>query len=247
MLADRYRALEHAAPLESIEIYARERPVRAVLQRPRASEGEGVLPCALLFPGLGARIEDAHFLAEALLHHGVAVCRVDTPGCDPAGLPIDGRSAADAADMARSLARDKRVDPTRIATVGTCLGGLFAAAATAEGRAVSAHLISTPVNVAQLVERSPTSIVNGMLFATRALTPPAALEVARRAGVGAVLNRTRAPLTVHVGDADRIVMAADAERIRVLTPSAVTVRTWPDEHACPAHSHEIARLVACGI
>lgn len=212
--------------IEERELGVDSSPMRVRVCAPRA---EGRFPGVLLYSEIFQLTGPICRAMERLAGHGFVVAapeifhRVEPRGAviayDDAGrergLSAAGRTRASEHDRDRNavldwLQRDPRVDPTRLASMGFCIGGHLALRAALDAR------------IGAVVACYPTGVHNGKL------------GLDADAGTLAPLARARAALLIVFGDADPHVppegRAAIASALSTLGPR-VRIREFPAEHA----------------
>ena len=208
------------------------------LRRPRATQAKatGRTPVAVILPGLDACKEELHVWSDAFLDRGMATLTLDGPG--------QGESAADfpiSTDWGRvfsavidALGAYRDLDTERIGVVGQSLGAFYAPLAAALEPRIKACVANCgPFDFGPVLPQMPD--VSQEVFRIRAhkSTLTDGLAFARTLTLADVAHQIRCPLLIIFGAGDRIIPAAEGQRLADAAKGPVDLVVYDEgNHVC---------------
>jgi len=241
-------------PIQRVEVPYEGTSFPAWLVRP---EGEDAVPCAIYLPGWDSTKEQGSGLAAALAERGIATLLCDGPGIGEAvvfrGLPnrhdyeVPGRAAFEA------LLDEPRVDPARIAVVGTSLGSYRAARFAAFEPRLAATVIWGAIwdfgqTWRRQLERPGSSLPTNDDHALQVMgvaTLDEVTDLLSRWTLDGIADRISSPLLILHGGSDSQIPVADAERLQQAAASTdKTLHIFPAGESGSAHCQNDNRVLA---
>jgi fermentation-respiration switch protein FrsA (DUF1100 family) len=241
-------------PIERVEVPYLDASFPAWLVRPA---GDGAMPCAIFLPGWDSTKEQGIGLAQALAERGIATLLCDGPGIGEAvlfrGMPnrhdyeVPGRAAFD------HLLEDPRVDPSRIAVIGSSLGGYRAARFASFEQRLAATVIWGAIwdfgrTWQRQMERPGSSLptnADHALHVMGASTLDEVSDLLSRWTLDGVAHGISSPLLVLHGEADSQIPVEDAQRVYETARSTTkTLRVFPTGESGSAHCQNDNRILA---
>jgi dienelactone hydrolase len=200
-------------PGERVEIPYEGGVMAGILRRPHHVPRPAVV---ILIPGLDSVKEEMHSYADDLLERGLATLAIDGPGQGEMEYTRPMRHDYEVAARAAIdyLEGRPEVDAGRVGILGVSLGGYYAPRAAAfEPRVQAAVAVSGAFDIpAHFLER-PLLTRNAYIARLHARDQGEALAKLRAFTLAGVAERIEVPLLVIAGRKDRLVPAADAERL----------------------------------
>ncbi len=220
--------------MERIAIPFEHARLAAWLRRP---PGAATPPVAIILPGLDACKEELHAWSDAFLERGMATLTLDGPGQGETAVempvrPDWGKVIGAVIDV---LETRRDIDASRIGIVGQSLGAIYAPLAAAfESRIKACVANCGPFNFGPVLRQMPQ--VSQDLFRIRAhvSTMDEAFALAHRLSLeDGVAARIKCPLLVVFGAGDRIVPAAEGERLAKAAGGKVDFVVYEEgNHVC---------------
>lgn len=241
-------------PIERVEVPYEDAAYPAWLVRPMSRQPA---PCVIYLPGWDSTKEQGVALAAALAERGIATLLCDGPGTGEAVMFRGMANRHDAEVPGRAalawLLDEPLVDPSRIAVVGSSLGGYRAARFAAfEPRLAAAVVWGAIWDFGRLwrqqLERPGSSLPTQhdyALHVTGAGTPDEVTERLLAWTLDGVAERIRCPLLILHGGSDSQVPQRDAERLHEAAGSDVkTLRIVAAGELGSAHCQNDDRTLA---
>ena len=200
--------------------------------------GAGPFAVTVLVPGLESTKEQFSTYEPYFLRRGVATLSIEGPGQGEAGFTLPFRDATYAVAVAAvadavASGRLDRVDPRRVAVVGTSFGGYLALrhAATFPGLRGVVD-IAGPYDLRDLGALQEVTR-DGFREFVGASTDDEARELLGDVSLDGVLEDLEAPVLVVHGEQDRIIDVSHAHRVISGLGDRATVRLEPaGNHSC---------------
>jgi dipeptidyl aminopeptidase/acylaminoacyl peptidase len=173
-------------------------------------------PVLVMAPGLDSTKEELHAYEEPFLARGMATLAIDGPGQGEAEyeIPICGDYERAAKAVCDWIETRHDLDASRIAIWGVSLGGYYAPRAAAYEKRIKACIaLSGPFEWDKIWDGLPDLTRETFRVRSHAATEPQARENARRLSMVEAAKRIRCPVFIVAGREDRLVPAADAERL----------------------------------
>lgn len=173
-------------------------------------------PVLIMAPGLDSTKEELHAYEEPFLARGMATLAIDGPGQGEAEyeMPICGDYERAAAAVCDWIETRKDLDSTRVAIWGVSLGGYYAPRAAAYEKRIKACIaLSGPFEWDRIWDGLPDLTRETFRVRSHASTEQQARENATRLTLVEAARKIRCPIFVVAGRQDRLVPAADAERL----------------------------------
>jgi alpha-beta hydrolase superfamily lysophospholipase len=187
------------------------------------------VPLAVLLNGTSTSKEETLLWSDAFLEQGLAVLALDWPGSGESSLHVAPSPDCDdfMEGVVAVMSSRPAIDATRIALVGSSLGGVVAALAAANDRRVGAIVAVTPpfdprpwFARAQPLLRSHLATIAGGEEKLTQLTSEFALP--------GIIGRVRCPVLVFGAGRDLIVPPEEAIRFCVAVGERGTLLWYPD-------------------
>jgi dienelactone hydrolase len=231
-------------PAERVEIPYQGTRLAGYLRLPA---GDRPLPLAVMIPGLDSVKEEVQATAEYLLRRGLATLAIDGPGQGEAEyeLPIEPAYERVVTACFDWLERRPEVDAERLGVFGVSLGGYYAARAAAfEPRSRATIALAGPYAFDQDFDQLPVLTRAAFQHRSGAASSVEARERAAALTLAGVAERITSPLLVAFGRLDRLIPAAQAERLAAEAPGA-DLAMWEDgNHGLTNHVYESRTLMA---
>lgn len=173
-------------------------------------------PVLVMAPGLDSTKEELHAYEEPFLARGMATLAIDGPGQGEAEyeIPICGDYERAARAVCDWIETRSDLDSSRIAIWGVSLGGYYAPRAAAHEKRIRACIaLSGPFEWDKIWDGLPDLTRETFRVRSHASTEQQARENARQLTLVEAAQRIRCPIFIVAGRQDRLVPAADAERL----------------------------------
>jgi 2,6-dihydroxypseudooxynicotine hydrolase len=234
-----------APPMERFEIPFDGSVLAAYLRRPVGAASPKV---AILLPGLDAAKEELHAWADAFLARGLAAVTLDGPGQGETSfhLPIRtdwGRVVGAVIDV---LERRSDVDAGAVAVVGQSLGAIYAPLAAAYEPRIKACVANCgPFDFGPVLPQLPKVSQEVFRIRSHAGDMEEAREIAGRLSLVGCAHRIKCPLLVVFGAGDRIVPAAEGQRLARAAGGPTDLVIYEEgNHVCFNISYKFRPLTA---
>ena len=178
--------------------------------------GPGVKPVVIMAPGLDSAKEELHAYEEPFLARGMATLAIDGPGQGEAEyeIPICGDYERAARAVCDWIGERADLDASRIALWGVSLGGYYAPRATAYEKRIKACIaLSGPFEWDRIWDGLPDLTRETFRVRSHAASEKEAREKAKALTLAEAAKTIRCPIFIVAGRQDRLVPAADAERL----------------------------------
>jgi 2,6-dihydroxypseudooxynicotine hydrolase len=232
-------------PVERIELPYGDTTLVGNLRRPRGSVRPAV---AIVLPGLDACKEELHAWCDAFVRRGLAALAIDGPGQGETAfkLPITTEWGKVIGAVIGALERRSDVDARRIAVVGQSLGALYAPLAAAfEPRITACVSNCGPFDFGAVLPTMPAASQETFRVRSHARSSAQAHEIARRLTLEGVAQRITCPLLVVFGAGDKLIPAAEGERLaRAASGPTDFVVFEEGNHVCFNISYKFRPLTA---
>ncbi len=173
-------------------------------------------PVLVMAPGLDSTKEELHAYEEPFLARGMATLAIDGPGQGEAEyeIPICGDYERAAKAVCDWIETRKDLDASRMAIWGVSLGGYYAPRAAAyEKRFKACIALSGPFEWDKIWDTLPDLTRETFRVRSHASSEKEAREKAKGLSMADAAKRIRCPIFIVAGRQDRLVPAADAERL----------------------------------
>lgn len=197
------------------------------LHRPRRP---GPAPCVIVVPGLASSKEQPDFQPEALVERGIAAFAMDMPGHGEAFLGTRLQFASYQAISAAIdvLARHPGIDPSRIAVLGTSLGGTVALKAAAEdARICAVASISGFYEPRHWFEASARFVEAALKYVTGIDGSLEVRDLVQQFTLRGSIARISCPILIVHGAGDIIIPVDEARQIQAEATAPHTLVTYP--------------------
>lgn len=226
------RAAAHSGA-ERVAIPYRGASLFGYLRRPA---GIARPPVAWLICGLDSVKEEFAFFETIFHARGMATLCIDGPGQgEGESLPIEPAYETVAAALCDCLAARTDVDASRIGTVGISLGGYYAARVVAlEPRLRAGAAVGGPYDMGEVFDTAPLLTRQALQARFHAADMAQARERSQQLTLAGIAQRIVKPFCIVFGAQDRLIPAAQAERLFAEIPSAgKRLEMFPDgNHVC---------------
>jgi dipeptidyl aminopeptidase/acylaminoacyl peptidase len=193
-------------------------------------------PVVILVPGLDSVKEELHNYGDDFLRRGLAVLAIDGPGQGEMEFECPMRYDYEvpvryAIDY---LERRPDVDASRVGLMGVSLGGYYAPRAAAfEPRLRAAIANAGAYDFSSHFDRLPKLTRQTFTYRTGSATEAEARAKLEAFTLQGVLEKISCPLLIIMGRLDRLVPAAEAERVAAETGSNAELWMFEDgNHVC---------------
>jgi dipeptidyl aminopeptidase/acylaminoacyl peptidase len=225
-IACRQLALPHLRPPgERVEIPYQGRTLAGILRKPQGGDRPPVVVMAV---GLDSTKEETDAYETPLLTRGLATLVFEGPGQGEAqyDFPIRGDYEVAVAAVLDFVERRRDLDAARIGIWGVSLGGYYAPRAAAFDKRIKACIaLGGPFTFGTGWEEKPELTREAFRVRSHCKTQAAARAHAMTLTLEGAAERITCPIFIVNGRRDRIVAAADAERLarEVKGPVALTI------------------------
>jgi 2,6-dihydroxypseudooxynicotine hydrolase len=225
-----YAAHEHLDPsAERVEFDSPAGPLVGNLRR--SSDDDA--PLVVLLPGLDSAKEEFFWWEEVFLRRGMSTFSLDGPGQGESGAHSKIRPDYEIGLAAALDALEDRVPTEGVGVAGVSLGGYYAARVAAmEQRVVAAAAIGGPYNFGALWDALPGLTRAAFTLHSGASSDDEGRANALQLDLAPVARDIATPLLVIGGGRDRLIPAADAERLGSEAPGAELVIYPEGNHVC---------------
>ena len=178
--------------------------------------GPASTPVVIMAPGLDSTKEELHAYEEPFLARGIATLAIDGPGQGEAEyeIPICGDYERAAKAVCDWIEERSDLDAKRIAIWGVSLGGYYAPRAAAYEKRIKACIaLSGPFDWQTIWDRLPELTRDTFRVRSHSKTLDEARANARKLTLVDAAKNIQCPIFVVAGRQDRLVPAADAERL----------------------------------
>jgi 2,6-dihydroxypseudooxynicotine hydrolase len=177
--------------------------------------------------------EEFFWWEDVFLRRGLSTFSLDGPGQGESGARSTIRYDYEVGLTAALDALADRVPTMRVGVAGVSLGGYYAArVAAAEERVVAAAAIGGPYNFGALWSDLPGLTRAAFTLHSGASSDEGGRANALRLDLAPVARDIEVPLLVIGGGRDRLIPAADAERLGAEAPGAELVIYPEGNHVC---------------
>ena len=205
-------------------------------------------PIAILLPGLDACKEELHAWSDAFVRRGLATLALDGPGQGETAfeLPITAQWGKVIGAVIDVLERRTDVDGRNVAVVGQSLGALYAPLAAAFEPRIKACVSNCgPFDFGPVLPTMPHASQETFRVRSHARTLAEAHEIARGLTLQGVAQRIECPLLVVFGAGDKLIPAAEGERLaRAASGPTEFVVFEEGNHVCFNISYKFRPLTA---
>jgi len=173
-------------------------------------------PVVVMAPGLDSTKEELHAYEEPFLARGMATLAIDGPGQGEAEyeIPICGDYERAAKAVCDWIEERSDLDAKRIAIWGVSLGGYYAPRAAAYEKRIKACVaLSGPFDWQTIWDGLPELTRDTFRVRSHSKTMDEARANARKLTLVEAAKNIQCPIFVVAGRQDRLVPAADAERL----------------------------------
>ena len=173
-------------------------------------------PVLIMAPGLASTKEELHAYEEPFLARGMATLAIDGPGQGEAEyeIPICGDYERAAKAVCDWIEERADLDASRIAVWGVSLGGYYAPRAAAYEKRIRACIaLSGPFEWDRIWDALPDLTRETFRVRSHAASEKEAREKAKALTLADAAKKIRCPIFIVAGRQDRLVPAADAERL----------------------------------
>jgi pimeloyl-ACP methyl ester carboxylesterase len=173
-------------------------------------------PVVIMAPGLDSTKEELHAYEEPFLARGIATLAIDGPGQGEAEyeIPICGDYERAARAVCDWIEERSDLDAKRIAIWGVSLGGYYAPRAAAYEKRIRACIaLSGPFDWQTIWDGLPELTRDTFRVRSHAKTMDEARANARKLTMVDAAKNIECPIFIVAGREDRLVPAADAERL----------------------------------
>jgi fermentation-respiration switch protein FrsA (DUF1100 family) len=173
-------------------------------------------PVVIMAPGLDSTKEELHAYEEPFLARGMATLAIDGPGQGEAEyeIPICGDYERAARAVCDWIEERSDLDAKRIAIWGVSLGGYYAPRAAAYEKRIKACIaLSGPFDWQTIWDGLPELTRDTFRVRSHAKTMDEARANARKLTMVEAAKSIQCPIFIVAGREDRLVPAADAERL----------------------------------
>jgi len=205
-------------------------------------------PVAILLPGLDACKEELHAWSDAFVRRGLATLALDGPGQGETALrlPITAQWGKVIGAVIDLLETRTDVDGRNVAVVGQSLGALYAPLAAASEPRIKACVSNCgPFDFGAVLPTMPAASQETFRVRSYARTLAEAHEIARGLTLEGVAQRITCPLLVVFGAGDKMIPAAEGERLaRAASGPTDFVVFEEGNHVCFNISYKFRPLTA---
>jgi 2,6-dihydroxypseudooxynicotine hydrolase len=173
-------------------------------------------PVVIMAPGLDSTKEELHAYEEPFLARGMATLAIDGPGQGEAEyeIPICGDYERAAKAVCDWIEERSDLDAKRIAIWGVSLGGYYAPRAAAYEKRIKACIaLSGPFDWQTIWDGLPELTCDTFRVRSHSKSMDEARANARKLTLVEAAKNIQCPIFVVAGRQDRLVPAADAERL----------------------------------
>jgi 2,6-dihydroxypseudooxynicotine hydrolase len=205
-------ALLRPHPGKRVAIPFEGKTIFGVLRNP----GPAHVPVVIMAPGLDSTKEELHAYEEPFLARGMATLAIDGPGQGEAEyeIPICGDYERAAKAVCDWIEERSDLDAKRIAIWGVSLGGYYAPRAAAYEKRIRACVaLSGPFDWQTIWDGLPELTRDTFRVRSHSNTMDEARANARKLTLVEAAKNIQCPIFVVAGQQDRLVPAADAERL----------------------------------
>jgi 2,6-dihydroxypseudooxynicotine hydrolase len=206
-------------PGERVEIEFSGKTLYGILRKPKPSS-----PVLVMAPGLDSTKEEIHAYEEPFLARGIAVLAIDGPGQGEAEyeIPICGDYERAAKAVVDWIETRRDLDPRQVAIWGVSLGGYYAPRAAAyEKRFKACIALSGPFEWDRIWDGLPELTRETFRVRSHSATMEQAFEKSKALTLREAAGQITCPIFIVAGRQDRLVPAADAERLARSVPGPV--------------------------
>ena len=232
-------------PIERIAIPYENASLVGNLRRPIGVARPAV---AIVLPGLDACKEELHAWCDAFVRRGMAALAIDGPGQGETAfrLPITTQWGKVIGAVIDVLERRSDVDGHNVAVVGQSLGALYAPLAAAFEPRIKACVSNCgPFDFGAVLPTMPAASQETFRVRSHAKTLAEAHHIARGLTLEGVAQRIRCPLLVVFGAGDKMIPAAEGERLaRAASGPTDFVVFEEGNHVCFNISYKFRPLTA---
>jgi 2,6-dihydroxypseudooxynicotine hydrolase len=218
----------------------------------RCPDGTGPFPTVVLLSGLDSTKEEIRSTEELFLQRGLATFSVDGPGQGEAEyeLPIRGDWEVVGAALFDVVAAFPEVDAEHVGLWGVSLGGYYAArVVTGEHRFTACVALAGPYDFFASWDGKPELTRDTFRVRSHSATMAEAREKSRALSLEGRTGNIRTPLYIVGGRLDRIVPAADQERLHAEVPGSILLMLEQGNHGntnlLAEHRPRTADWMAC--
>ena len=232
-------------PVERIEIPFEGGTLPGNLRRPKDRVRA---PVAIILPGLDACKEELHAWSEAFVRRGLATLALDGPGQGESAFrwPVRSEWGPVIGAVIDHLQQRSDVDGHAVGLVGQSLGALYAPLAAAFEPRIKACISNCgPFDFGAVLPSMPAASQETFRVRCHAETIAQAQQVARRLTLEGVAERITCPLLVVFGAGDKLISAAEGERLaRAASGPTELVVFEEGNHVCFNISYKFRPLTA---
>ncbi|MCW2956298.1 MAG: protein of unknown function hydrolase family protein [Thermoleophilia bacterium] len=200
-------------------------------------------PCVVMVPGITGTKEELHPYSTPLLQRGIAIARLDNPMYGETSGILRHHSVANPRHVVDFVARDPRIDASRIHLHGMSLGSHFALSAALDAPIAGLTVLCPPYRPGRYFRNLPTLNRSALQHMTQHRTADQVARFAEELTLERLAPALDMPLRIFHGGRDRTIPLADGVDLALAHGGPVALTVYErDHHNCLEHVDDITAL-----
>ncbi|MCW2960125.1 MAG: peptidase [Thermoleophilia bacterium] len=203
----------------------------------------GPVPCVVMVPGITGTKEELHPYSTPLLRRGVAIARLDNPMYGETSGILRHHSIDNPRHVVTHVAKDPRIDPTRVHLHGMSLGAHFAISAAHGSDIAGLTVLCPPYRPGNYFRDLPTLNRTALQHMTQHRTAEQLQKFTEELTLEHVAPELRMPLRIFHGGRDRTIPLTEGLDLAIAHSGPIALTVYErDHHNCLEHVDEITAL-----